>query len=326
MVRNKRRNTRGALGTDPKRGNRRAARPTQQAAKPAQQAAKPAQEGDVKRQQRRLTWLKKNRPNDPEVRKLERKVAAAPSAQPPAPTPFPQMSPEQQTQAAFTKGGEAYMNVANRFLGSDPYAMQARYEPGFMREMERARGNVLSQFERRNAEEFGRQNIATQQQIAERGLDPNSEAAQALMRANTQRQDLARQEALSAAEQAAYGVQQQGYTQAYQTGMMPFEQFQALQGPLMAGVGAQYAGQEAEKQRQFEARQAQLTRQAQQRIAAMNRPAAPAQPDYFSNYLYQDYLPQQYAPQAPKPNPWAGAAQAGAQAAGAVIGQNLKRG
>lgn len=145
---------------------------------------------------------------------------------------------------------------------------QGAFQPGdFSAQMEKARQNVMGQFERRTQEEFGRQNLATQQAIVERGLDPNSEAAQALMRANTQRQDLARQEAMSAAEQAAQGVQAQAYGQAAQTWGMPFQAMQAYM-PFYQGQMGQIAQQTdaANKERQM-ALEAGYGQMSQQRAA-----------------------------------------------------------
>jgi hypothetical protein len=247
--------------------------------------------------------------------------------QPAAETPYADLPREKQVERAMESGGQAYENLVNRYMTSDPYQMQQRYEPGFTQEMDRARQNVLSQFERRNQEEFARQNLATQQSIVERGLDPNSEAAQALMRANTQRQDLARQEAQSAAEQAAYSVQQQGFGQAYQSGMMPYEQFQAINAPFMAGVGAQYTQEEAQRQRAFEAQQAERTRQAQLQAARIGRSGGGAAPDPYAafNQYVAGQTMQNYQPAQPKPNIGASVVQGVTAGATSGITQGLRR-
>lgn len=156
-------------------------------------------------------------------------------------TPVLPETPTQIGEAPGRMGGEAYEDIIKRFREFDPYKMQEQYQAAFGTEMDRARQNVLSQFERRNAEQFGRERQSTEQAIIERGLDPNAPAAQAMMRDLNDRQDRARQEAQSAAEQAAYAVQQQGYEQAYRTGMMPYEQFQAVQQPYMGYLQSQYA-------------------------------------------------------------------------------------
>lgn len=152
---------------------------------------------------------------------------------------------------------------------------QGAFQPGdFTGQMEKARQTVMGQFERRTQEEFGRQNLATQQAIVERGLDPNSEAAQALMRANTQRQDLARQEAMSAAEQAAQGVQAQAYGQAAQTWGMPFQAMQAYM-PFYQGQMGQISQQteaaNRERQMALEAGYGQLSQQRAAEIESVLR-------------------------------------------------------
>lgn len=156
------------------------------------------------------------------------------------------------SEQPIRQGGEAYTDIVGQFRDFDPYAMQQKYEMGFTQEMDKARQNVLSQFERRNAEQFARERQATEQSIVERGLDPNSPAAQGLMRDLNDRQDRARQEAQSAAEQAAYGVQAQAFGQAGTLANMPFEQWQAIQGPYMAGLANRYGMNLAEQQQGFD--------------------------------------------------------------------------
>lgn len=182
----------------------------------------------------------------------DKKPKPPPVAGPPAPP-----TQEELAEQAFRQGTEAYTDITGQFKEFDPYQMQQKYEPGFTQEMDRARQNVLSQFERRNAEQFGRERQSTQQAIVERGLDPNSPAAQAMMRDLNDREDRARQEAANAAEQAAYGVQQQTFGQAGQLANMPFEQYQAIQGPLMSGLSTQQAMQLAQQQQGFDLKKLQ---------------------------------------------------------------------
>jgi hypothetical protein len=173
-------------------------------------------------------------------------------------------TPESVTEQGFMGAGQAYQDMLQRFGGE-------QYQPQFEQEMERARQNVMGQFERRNAEEFGRQQVDVQRQIAERGLDPNSEAAQGLYKQLNQRQDMARQEAIGAAEQAAYSVQNQQFGQAGQLAMRPYEQWGVLQQPYLAGIGAQYQSQESALQRQFEEAMRVGDRKSAERIAGMAR-------------------------------------------------------
>ena len=270
---------------------------------------------DPARAQRRVDFLKKTRPNDPEIRRLTQRInkAGGVNAAPPPPTQ------EEITEQGFRGSADLYNQMMQRFQGFDPMQAQQQYEPVYSQEMERARQNVMSQFERRNAEEFERQNIDVQRQIAERGLDPNSPAAQALMKQNTQRQDLARQEAMSAAEQAASGLQQQMYGQAMETSQMPYNIWgQAFAPAYMTGIGAQYQQQQMTQQQQWQARQAQLDRQAQERIARMSRSGGgPAGPTLYEqmeiNALQQGYN------QPARPNLGASAVQGLTQGASGAI-------
>lgn len=291
----------GAMGKDPK--------------------AKDKAPFDPARAQRRVDYLKKTRPNDPEIRKLTQRItkAGGVSAAPPPPTQ------QELTEQGFRGSADLYNQMMQRFQGFDPMQAQQQYEPVYSQEMERARQNVMSQFERRNAEEFERQNIDVQRQIAERGLDPNSPAAQALMKQNTQRQDLARQEAMSAAEQAASGLQQQMYGQAMETSQMPYNIYgQTFAPAYMTGIGAQYQQQQLTQQQQWQARQAQLDRQAQERIARLSRSGGPVGPTPYEqmeiNALQQGYN------QPAQQNPWATAAQGAAAGFAQGVGAGLMRG
>ena len=235
-------------------------------------------------------------------------------------------TPESVTEEGFMGAGQAYNEAIEDFRKFDPMQMQQQYEQVYSQEMDRARQNVMSQFERRNAEEFERQNIDVQRQIAERGLDPNSPAAQALMKQNTQRQDLARQEAMSAAEQAASGLQQQMFGQAYQTGMMKPEMWQAYQQPYIAGIGAQYQSREAQLQRDFEEAMRRGDRASAERIARMSRSGGGGGGQAGPN-LYQRMeaasLGQGGGQQ--QQNPWANVAQGVATGAtGAITNWALK--
>lgn len=255
---------------------------------------------DVTRAQRRVDYLKRVRPNDPQIKKLQagiKKAGGVPAPAPTGPTQFADMTREQQVEQGFEAGGQAYGDIVNRFRGFDPYQMQSQYQPGFQSEMEKARQNVMGTFERRNQEEFQRQQEDVQRQIAERGLDPASPAAQALYKQLNVRQDLARQEAMSAAETAAYGIQEQGFGQAYKTAMAPYEQFQAIQAPYVAGVGAQYQSEQLTQQQQFAKELAALENKYKlQQIRAVPRGGGAEQPDYFGQYMLQQTA-SRYAPQ-----------------------------
>lgn len=231
-----------------------------------------------------------------------------PTTQAPAPgTPTEAAPPtmEDLGDQPVRAGGEAYEKITEDFENFDPYAMQQKYEMGFTAEMDKARQNVLSQFERRNAEQFGRERQSTQQAIVERGLDPNSPAAQAMVRDLNDREDRARQEAANAAEQAAYGVQEQAYKQSYQTAMSPAEYFQAIQSPYIAGLQGQYGSEQQKQQFEYEK---QLNKQKFQQAQKLQQSGgggggggsqdANAYANYVASMYGQPQQPQQSTGQA----------------------------
>ena len=282
---------------------------------------------DAARTQRRVDYLKRVRPNDPEIRKLQGQITkfGAATTETSAPTP----TPTQGERVAETSGNvfEQMAGYAQQF---DPRTFQTQYEPIYSAEMDRARQNILGQFERRNAEEFERQNIDTQRQIAERGLDPNSPAAQALMKQNTQRQDLARQEALSAAESAAQGVNQQIYQQATGAALLPQQIASGFMDPYQASMQQRFLNEQGLQQfEQQKALAAQRQRYDLELIAKTPRGGGGggggggAAPDYYGQYLLGT-LGQGYN-QQPQVNPWAAGAQGLAAGFGQGFGQNLGR-
>lgn len=236
-------------------------------------------------------------------------------------------TPESVTEQGFMDAGGAYQDITQQFRDFNPMQMQQQYEQVYSQEMDRARQNVMGQFERRNAEEFARQQEDVQRQIAERGLDPNSPAAQGLYKQLNVRQDLARQEAMSAAEQAAQGVQQQMFGQAGQIAMMPYEQWQAIQQPYIAGIGAQYGQQQLAQQQQYAKELAALENKYRlQQIRATPRGGGGGQagPSLYERMEAQA-LAQGYG-QGQQVNPWATAAQGAAQGFGMALGAGLARG
>jgi hypothetical protein len=157
-------------------------------------------------------------------------------------------SPEQITEKAFQQGGQAYTNITNRFNQFDPNTVQSEYNPEYNAQMDRVRNSYMDQFNRRNEQAFADERVDIEQQIAERGLDPSSPAAQAMMRNMNDRQDRARQEAMEAAEQLTDQRQQQFYNQATGLANMPFEQFSQIQAPFAAGMQNQYTSQQNQQQ------------------------------------------------------------------------------
>ena len=156
---------------------------------------------------------------------------------PPAPTYYNQQPIAKQDDLVNTGAGQAIYDMAGDVTEWDPGSFDSQ--------MDAAYDNVYNRFQRRNQEEFSRQNDEFSQIAANRGLDPNSGAYRAMYKQLADRQDNARQEAQSAATDAAYAVQKQGFEQ-YKTGqLMPGE----VAGQF-AGIYGQGFAQRAETARQ----------------------------------------------------------------------------
>jgi hypothetical protein len=151
--------------------------------------------------------------------------------------------------------------------GFDPNTFQQQYEPQFEQGMQRAYDTIYNQFERKNQEQFARQNEQLQQSLVERGLDPNSPAYAALTKQLAEQQGSARQDAQNAAWQAAQGYQQQGFTQATGSALLPSQIASPYLELYGQGQQLQFTGSEADKQREWQARQNQLEMQNRLQIA-----------------------------------------------------------
>ena len=276
----------------------------------------------------------------------------APGEQPPPPTQPPTFAgqPFKDQVDNVTDSSGNVMNRMGGFAGAfDPNTMQPNYEIGFAQERERYTKNLMDQFERRNERQFGQQRLSVQQQIAERGLDPASPAAQELMRQQNEREDMARQEAMTAAEQGSYGIAGQAFAQAKELALTPGQINQQFQDPFMARMGFEQQTQmqqgeleaqarQADLQRQFEAGQLdkrgeqeleQLRRQNQQRRwEVRNTPRSGGGGGSPGPNLYERMEAGNLSQgnQPPQQNPWATAAQGVATGFATGLGQGLARG
>jgi hypothetical protein len=201
-------------------------------------------------------------------------------------------------------GGDVFIRQGEIAKEFDPRTFQQQYDPIYSQEMERARQNVLSQFDRRNQQQFQQQRLNLQQQIAERGLDPASPAAQELTRQQNERETLAQQEAMSAAEQAADARQQQLYQQASGSALLGGQ----IAGQFMDPAMAQYASERGMTMAEFQAEQERRRQEAefkQRRWETKNTPrggggggGAPANPyaqfdQYVAGQMMSGYGQQQ---------------------------------
>jgi len=173
-----------------------------------------------------------------------------------------QQSPYQMPQQGIGQG-------INQYLGY--MQQQGQFQPGsFGEQMNKAYGDVMQQFQQTTGPQFQREQAEFAQMAAEHGLDPNSEAYRSLQGQLSQRQDLARQQAMNQASQAAQAVQAQGFEQAAQQYQMPAQ---------MLGQFAPFYGQMGEDVRQqnllaFQGQQGALDRATQIKLANIQAQAA----------------------------------------------------
>jgi len=263
----------GALGQDPT---------TQQAAG-----------FNPERLQRRINYLQKRNPNDPRLRKLRGKLQAG------GQVPIQEQSPQQQLQTTSGTSADIFQRMGGYAQQFDPATMQSQYDPIYSQEMERARQNVMGQFERQMGPEFQRQQEQFQQMAAERGLDPNSVAYKTQLQQLNERQDAARQQAMSSAESAAQGVQSQMYQQATGLSLLPGQ----IAGQFMTPYESQQKLLLLQAQQKYEAEQARLERQSREQIARIGASSGSQAPSVYDRWI-AGQIEGGYD-QTPQPNPWA---------------------
>ena len=241
--------------------------------------------------------------------------ASTPTTQGPAAPAAP--TPQQQIQGGLEGLVQEGIGDVRNF---DPNTFQQQYQPQFEQGMQRAYDTIYGQFERKNQEQFARQNEQLQQSLVERGLDPNSPAYQALTRQLADQQNTARQDAQNAAWQASQGYQQQIYQQATGTALLPSQMashYLDLYGQQQ-GISAQQ--QEAQRQRDFEEALRRGDRASAERIAKMSRGGggggggSNADEAALASLFMAGYKPQQGGGQSTQNAGIAGAAQGGANA------------
>jgi hypothetical protein len=170
-----------------------------------------------------------------------------------AQTPLEQQNWEQQFGSINYGANQGLMNQM-QFAQA-----QGAFNPGsFQEQMDKAYNNVMDQFNRTTQDQFRQEQQSFEQMAAERGLDPAGEAYKALQKQVFDRQDMARQNAMSQAQQSAQGVQAQAYGQATNTYQMPFQQM---------GAFAPFYGAQANMQSQTQGQQFQLGSTREQRAA-----------------------------------------------------------
>jgi hypothetical protein len=263
----------GALGQDPT---------TQQAAG-----------FNPERLQRRIDYLQKRNPNDPRLRKLRGKLQAG------GQVPIQEQSPQQQLQTTSGTSADIFQRMGGYAQQFDPATMQSQYDPIYSQEMERARQNVMGQFERQMGPEFQRQQEQFQQMAAERGLDPNSVAYKTQLQQLNERQDAARQQAMSGAESAAQGVQSQMYQQATGLSLLPGQ----IAGQFMTPYEYQQKMLQLQAQQKYESEEARRERESRERIARIGASSGSQAPSTYDRWI-AGQIEGGYD-QTPQPNPWA---------------------
>ena len=263
----------GALGQDPT---------TQQAAG-----------FNPERLQRRINYLQKRNPNDPRLRKLRGKLQAG------GQMPIQEQSPQQQLQTTSGTSADIFQRMGGYAQQFDPATMQSQYDPIYSQEMERARQNVMGQFERQMGPEFQRQQEQFQQMAAERGLDPNSVAYKTQLQQLNERQDAARQQAMSGAESAAQGVQSQMYQQATGLSLLPGQ----IAGQFMTPYEYQQKMLQLQAQQKYESEEARRERESRERIARIGASSGSQAPSTYDRWI-AGQIEGGYD-QTPQPNPWA---------------------
>lgn len=241
-------------------------------------------------------------------------------------TPAAPVAPtaEQQIQGGLEGLVQEGIGDARNF---DPNTFQEKYEPQFEQGMQRAYDTIYNQFERKNQEQFARQNEQLQQSLVERGLDPNSPAYQALTKQLAEQQGSARQDAQNAAWQAAQGYQQQGFTQATGSALLPGQVASPYLELYGQQQGFQFTAAEAQRQRDFEEALRRGDRASAERIAKMSRGGGGGGGTSSADAAYANYTMNQYG------NPQGGGGQTagnaavtgGAQAFGNAIANRLTR-
>lgn len=300
----------GALGQDPQ---------VQASATTADPAAQ------LRRLETRQKYLQRVRPNDPELKKIANRISGLRGTQSTT-TPQPAAGPQEPPQI----GEDVFKQMAGYAQAFNPRTFQSEYEPAFGAEMNRARQNVMEQFNRENQQAFAKERQDFETSMANRGISPMSQQYQVELKNLTDRQDAARQSAMSAAESAAYGIQQQGYQQATGAALLPGQITEQFKDPYMTNLLYQY--QQGEAQSNFE-RQKQLMALEQKyklaQIRATPRGGGGGGGGVDPMAAFNQYLLEQtagrYGQQQQQPNPYASGLQAGLTTFGSLYGANLGR-
>lgn len=230
------------------------------------------------KQQTRLNYLKKNRPNDPEVKKLQRMASqggvAAPAGPAPAPAPLPPApeAPKTSPGAVSNLGNYAAAGAANEFIQKGPLDVSGQPQifntGGIMGDTRQLSDTIYKDATRDYAQARQDELVQTEQTLMQRGIpynpDPNSLWGKSMEQIN-KRYERMDQQARAAADQVGFQNQAQltnantGANQAFVQGAIS-----AYQAPADAAIGLSgiYQGnQQVQNQ----------TRLTPAQVAALNR-------------------------------------------------------
>ena len=142
------------------------------------------------------------------------------------------MDPTFTAEKLFGSAGQFYTDI-------DPRSMGSMVQPQFTQQMQQAGDAIYSEFSRRAEPEFERQRAALEQQMYERGLDPNSQGARLQMDQLMQQQNNARQSIRNQATQQAMAYQQQLFGQGQTIYGQPAEIASKLSAPYLESMRLQ---------------------------------------------------------------------------------------
>jgi len=154
-------------------------------------------------------------------------------------------NPIYTAEGLFGSAGQFYTDV-------DPRNMGSMVQPQFTQQMQQAGDAIYNEFSRRAEPEFERQRAALEQQMYERGLDPNSQGARLQMDQLMQQQNDARQSIRNQATQQAMAYQQQLFGQGQSIYGMPANIAATLGAPYLENLKAQTELQGRRELFQFE--------------------------------------------------------------------------
>ena len=216
----------------------------------------------------------------PEVIPPGAETPAGSALGPPTDTYFNQQELPKQDELVNTGAGQVIYDMAGDVTEWNPGSFESQ--------MDAAYDNVYNRFQRRNQDEFSRQNDEFSQMAADRGLDPNSGAYRSMYKQLADRQDNARQEAQSAATDAAYGVQKQGFDQYRAGQLMPGEVAGQFQGIWGQGQAQRAAAEQARRDFEYKRKLEKMNNDAalaRQRIASAGGGGGAAGPTAYDNEL-----------------------------------------